>query len=316
MSFLDDKHTISPLDERRNFILYSITMGGDMIMQFGMSGVAGCGATCFVHPLDVLKVNLQVDTTGRGPLNVAKTIFQQSGIRGLYAGLSAGIFRQITYGMPRMALYPIVVEKVNVFTGSKGGDMPLYQKFFCGATAGAIASLCGVPSEVTMVRMTADQKYPIGDPQRRNYTGVGNALSRIVKEEGVGKLWEGAAPTVARAVLLNAGQLAVYADLKEKIGRSTGMSGIPLQFVASLGASVVATALSCPADVLKSRMQSMKAGEYANVVDCARKIVANEGVMALWKGYVPATIKLAPHTVISFIILDSLSRRLLGHSHF
>lgn len=291
-------------------------MGGDMLMQFGMAGVAGCGATCFVHPLDVIKVNLQVDTSGKGPVSVAQTIFRQSGIRGLYAGLSAGIFRQITYGMPRMALYPIVVEKVKSLNGSQTGDMPLWQKFFCGATAGGIASLCGVPSEVAMVRMTADQKYPVGDPQRRNYTGVGNALTRIVKEEGVGKLWEGAAPTVARAVLLNAGQLAVYADLKEKIGRSTGMTGIPLQFVASLGASVVATALSCPADVLKSRMQSMKAGEYANVVDCARKVVSNEGIGALWKGYGPATVKLAPHTVLSFIILDTLSRRLLGHAHF
>lgn len=288
-----------------------------MFMQFAMSGAAGCGATCFVHPLDVIKVNLQVDTVGKSPFSVAASIYKQAGIRGLYAGLSAGIFRQITYGMPRMALYPIVVDKVNAISGSKPGDkMPFYQKFICGATAGAIASLCGVPSEVIMVRMTADQKYPVGDPQRRNYTGVFNALTRIVKEEGVGKLWEGALPTCARAVLLNAGQLGVYSDLKEKINKSTGMTGIPLQFVASLGASVVATALSCPADVLKSRMQSMKAGEYANVFDCAAKIIKNEGITALWKGYVPATIKLAPHTVISFIILDSLSRRLLGHAHF
>ena len=126
------------------------------------------------------------------------------------------------------------------------------------------------------------------------------------------KLWEGAAPTVARAILLNAGQLAVYAEAKQRVRSSMGLDGIPLQFVSSLVASFVAVGLSCPADVLKSRMQNMHPGEYKGVADCAVKMVRNEGVLALWKGYMPATIKLAPHTVISFVILDNLSRKFLG----
>lgn len=38
--------------------------------------------------------------------------------------------------------------------------------------------------------------------------GVGNALARIVKEEGVGGLFTGAGPTVVRAMALNMGMLA------------------------------------------------------------------------------------------------------------
>ena len=56
--------------------------------------------------------------------------------------------------------------------------------------------------------MQADSRLPL--EERRNYTGVGNAFSRIVKEEGFSALWRGATPTVIRAVVLNLAMLASY----------------------------------------------------------------------------------------------------------
>ena len=109
--------------------------------------------------------------------------------------------------------------------------------------------------QVSLVRMAADGKLAPNDPKRRNYNGVIDAIKRIAAEEGVAKLWEGAAPTVARAILINAGQLAVYSQAKESIALSTPLTGIPLQFVSSLVSATAAVALSCPADVMKSRMQ-------------------------------------------------------------
>ena len=288
----------------------------EFAQKFGIALTAGCGASCCVHPLDVIRVNLQVDQSKggarvyKGMLHCATTIMNRGGPTALYSGLSAGMFRQVTYGGPRMAFYPVLVEKV-LAPGETTATLPLWKKFMCGATAGGVASILGVPSEVSLVRMSADQKLPVDDPGRRNYSSVIDALTRVAKEEGVGQLWEGAAPTVARAVLLNAGQLAVYSQAKGEVDKM-GLTGIPNKFVSSLLASLVAVALSCPADVLKSNMQNAKPGEYKNVIDCAKRLINSEGVLALWKGYTPATIKLAPHTVISFIILDALSQKFLG----
>ena len=288
----------------------------DILTQFGIALVAGCGASMCVHPLDVIRVNLQVDQGSggtrqyKGMLNCGSTIFKRGGPIALYSGLSAGMFRQITYGGPRMALYPLFVERVKS-KGDTTATLPLYKKFLCGASAGGIASVCGVPSEVSLVRMSADQKLAVDDPARRDYKSVIDALVRVSKEEGVARLWEGATPTIARAVLLNSGQLAVYSQAKGEVDK-LGLRGIPNKFVSSLLASLVAVALSCPADVLKSNMQNAPSGQYSGVVDCAKQLIKTEGVLALWKGYTPATIKLAPHTVISFIILDSLSRQFLG----
>jgi len=291
----------------------------ETLQRFGIAGIAGCGATCCVHPLDVVRVNLQVDATSgkmpiyKGTFHCISTVANTGGIRSLYNGLSAGIFRQITYGMPRMAVYPILMDVAKSSAGLQPEDsLPLSLKFLCGATAGGSAALLGVPSEVSLVRMAADAKLAANDPARRNYLSVFDALMRIKREEGVAKLWEGAAPTIARAILINAGQLAVYSEAKEQIRRSMQIEGLALQLSSSLVSATVAVALSCPADVVKSRMQNMRTGQFSGAGDCISQLVRNEGVLALWKGYTPAVIKLAPHTVISFIILDNLSRYILG----
>lgn len=291
----------------------------DTVKRFGIAGIAGCGATTCVHPLDVVRVNLQVDaTSGKSPVyngtfHCIQTVARTGGIRSLYSGLTAGIFRQITYGMPRMAMYPILMDFVKTKAGLKPGEtLSLPLKFLCGATSGGTAALLGVPSEVSLVRMAADAKLDMKDPARRNYSGIFDALGRITREEGVAKLWEGAGATIARAVMINAGQLAVYSEAKEVLGSQLQLEGLVLQFSSSLVSATVAVALSCPADVLKSRLQNMRPGQFRGVMDCASQLVKNEGVLALWKGYTPAVIKLAPHTVISFVILDNLSRYVLG----
>ena len=69
--------------------------------------------------------------------------------------------------------------------------------------------------------MTSDGNLPAD--QRRNYKNVFDALFRIFKEEGLLTLWRGAIPTMGRAMVVNAAQLASYSQAKQLIlqtGRS------------------------------------------------------------------------------------------------
>lgn len=280
--------------------------------KFAMSTAAGCGATICVHPLDVIRINLQLDSKtnsvyNNNPITCARLTLRQSGLfRGWYAGISGGLFRQLAYGAPRMAIYSSLLDAFKV----PGESMPFWKKFGLGTIAGGTAALIGVPSEVCLVRLSADQRLP--PDQQRGYTSVPNLLFRVAKEEGFSALWGGWGPTVLRACLLNAGQLGVYSEAKERIHQQSGLTGVGLQFVASLISAFTAVSLSCPADVLKSRTQMAKPGVYEGMLDCAHQTVTAEGPLALWKGFAPAWMKLAPHTVISFIILDNLSRRAFG----
>ena len=59
--------------------------------------------------------------------------------------------------------------------------------------------------------MAADGRKP--EAERRNYKNIFDALRRIGKEEGIGALWRGSAPTVARACLLNMGLCSIVSEL-------------------------------------------------------------------------------------------------------
>lgn len=101
-----------------------------------------------------------------------------------------------------------------------GGKEPtLIQKCYCAMSAGFIGSIVGNPADLSLLRIQADTTLPVNE--RRGYTNVFNAISRIVKEEGTLALWRGSTPTVIRAVVLNLAMLAPYDEVKERLNRMT-----------------------------------------------------------------------------------------------
>ena len=93
--------------------------------------------------------------------------------------------------------------------------LPLWQKAAAGLTAGGLGALVGSPADLSLIRMQSDSTLPAA--QRRNYKGVGDALLRIIKEDGVGGLFRGAGPTVVRAMSLNMGMLASNDQVKLRL---------------------------------------------------------------------------------------------------
>lgn len=61
-------------------------------------------------------------------------------------------------------------------------DPNLLENMAMGMIAGAAGAIIGTPAEVALIRMTADGRLPIAE--RRNYSGVFNALIRMTREEG------------------------------------------------------------------------------------------------------------------------------------
>jgi solute carrier family 25 oxoglutarate transporter 11 len=59
-----------------------------------------------------------------------------------------------------------------------GKNTTATQKAIASITAGGFGSFIGNPADLCLVRMQADSTLP--PDQRRNYTGVVNALVRIV----------------------------------------------------------------------------------------------------------------------------------------
>ncbi len=75
-------------------------------------GMASVMATCVSHPVDLLKVRMQTSTGSTGSYTkVIRDIVGREGILGMYAGLSASVLRQLTYGTTRFAAYDFCGSK-------------------------------------------------------------------------------------------------------------------------------------------------------------------------------------------------------------
>lgn len=152
--------------------------------------------------------------------------------------------------------------------------------------------------------MQADSTKPVAE--RYGYKGVGDAMTRIVKEEGFGALYRGYPPTLLRAIAMNVGQMTTYDIAKETL-EEQGVKGLTLFAGASVISSFAATFLSLPFDMMKTRLQNMqpcpKTGElpYKGVGDCAMKILKTEGLTMFWRGYTAYFVRCCPHGLIILV---------------
>ena len=195
-------------------------------------------------------------TSAGGPLSVVGGIVRDEGVFGLTRGLSASLLRQGVYSSTRFGVYDIGKQYL---TDNGQTALPLHYKVANGLVSGAIGAAVGSPADLAMVRMQADGRLPAA--QRRNYKNVGDALIRVSREEGVLALWRGCGPTVQRAMIVTAGQLASYDQAKEAFVRYAKMSedDVSTHISASLTAGVVASVASNPVDLIKTRLMNMKA---------------------------------------------------------
>ena len=79
-------------------------------------------------------------------------------------------------------------------------------------------------------------------------------------------------------------------------------------FTASLGAGAVATTLTQPFDVLKTRAMNSKPGEFQSPWHLIMH-TAKQGPLTFYKGYVPAFVRLGPHTILTFVFFEQLRLR-------
>lgn len=119
----------------------------------------------------------------------------------------------------------------------------------CASVSGAVGGVAGNWADVLLVRMTSDVLKP--PAERFGYSNALSGLRSMVRKEGVGSMFRGLTPNVARAILMNASQLATYDVFKSMLlGTGWYREGTWLHFSASFMAGTVATTICSPADVV------------------------------------------------------------------
>ncbi|TYJ56946.1 mitochondrial dicarboxylate carrier [Cryptococcus floricola] len=250
----------------------------------------------------ILSIRMQTSTTRTTFVQAVKGVVKHDGVRGLYTGLTASIFRQMTYSVTRLGVYDLMKNQMSN-NGQKKlttGDMVI-----CASTAGALGGVAGNPADIILVRMVADPTKPL--EQQLHYRNAIHGLYKMVANEGPASLARGLAPNTIRATLMNASQLVSYDFFKDHILAAGIMeNGMPLHFVSSALSGTVATTICAPADVVKSRVMNMKPGAGQGPIALLTESLKLEGPRFLFKGWLPAWIRLTPNTICMFVFLEQI----------
>ncbi|PSR90559.1 mitochondrial carrier domain-containing protein [Coniella lustricola] len=273
-----------------------------MRYPFWFGGSASSMAACVTHPLDLVKVRMQMRTGNMpsGMLGTFQYIVRNNGVSGLYAGLSASLLRQITYSTTRFGIYEELKSRLTKKNGGAQPSFPVLVGLSC--FSGFIGGISGNAADITNVRMQHDAALPV--EKRRNYKHALDGMLRMAREEGLMSWFRGMLPNSLRAAAMTASQLASYDTFKKMLIGYTPMSdNLATHFTASFMAGVAAATVTSPIDVVKTRVMSAS-GKSISIPALLKDLLAKEGPAWMFKGWVPSFLRLGPQTICTFVFLE------------
>lgn len=297
---LTELHAVSSPEDRG--VLIQIL---ESAYRFALGSIAGaCGATA-VYPIDLVKTRMQNQRTGayigelmyRNSWDCFKKVIRHEGLTGLYRGLVPQLMGVAPEKAIKLTMNDLVRDK---FTNH--GHIPLHGEIIAGGCAGASQVMFTNPLEIVKIRLQVAGE--IATTERLS------ALT-VVRELGFFGLYKGARACLLRDIPFSAIYFPAYAHLKPKFADDTGYNSPMSLLVAGAIAGMPAASLVTPADVIKTRLQVVaREGQtsYNGLMDATRKIYAEEGFRAFWKGAIARMCRSSPQFGVTLVTYELLQR--------
>mmetsp|Transcript_13125 Transcript_13125/g.19821 ORF Transcript_13125/g.19821 Transcript_13125/m.19821 type:complete len:295 (+) Transcript_13125:34-918(+) len=279
---------------------YYKTLGKNVLA----GGAAGTIEILCMYPLDVAKTRLQLLKNAVSGARVRATtatvlreIYQSHGAAGLYRGIASPIFAEA----PKRASKFAFNEAYKTAFAHKNPDGTSYHTFAtlyaAGASAGISEGFINCPFEVVKVRMQAKENIKL-------YSSTSQALVHTVRNEGIMALYRGLEPQLWRNGVWNGTYFSLIGYVKKTFGdMETKTQTMMRDFASGCIASLAGTTLNTPFDVAKSRMQNT-GSPYRSAFSCLIDVYKQEGIGALYKGYLPRVYRLGPGGGIMILAFD------------
>ncbi|CAH2246003.1 mitochondrial thiamine pyrophosphate carrier-like [Pararge aegeria] len=297
-------------------------------------GASGAVTRAIAQPLDVLKIRfqLQLEPIQRGSkyssiLQAIGSIVREEGVSALWSGHIPAQLLSVTYGIIQFSTFERLTHTCQQLEPGLYKTHKHIITFSNGAIAATVATVLSFPFDTVRTRLIAERKTC------KAYRGFLNACTLIVKNEGALALYKGIAPTVAQIAPHAGIQFAVYKIFTESIlnklkffQRSSNISeAVESSLIANVLAGGFAGFVSktaiYPFDVIKKRLQIQGFQMYRKdfgrqiycdgSVHCIKLTIAEEGFLALYKGYGPSILKAVFVSALHFAVYDEIKYFLL-----
>ncbi|AAW41054.1 carnitine/acyl carnitine carrier, putative [Cryptococcus deneoformans JEC21] len=282
----------------------------DPVKSFLSGGFGGISCVLVGHPFDLTKTRLQTAPPGvyTGAIDVVKKTVKADGFRGMYRGVTPPILGVTPIFAISFWGYDLGKRLVYSFSPDRTEQaLSISELAFAGAFSALPATLVAAPAERVKVLLQVQ-----GQSGAQAYNGVFDVVTKLYAEGGIRSLFRGTFATLARDGPGSAAYFATYESLKKILSAAPDTLpdgtkapapplSVPAIMTAGAGAGIAMWSLGIPPDTIKSRLQSAPQGTYTGFMDCARKLIAQDGVTALWKGFGPAMARAVPANAATFL---------------
>ncbi|KAI5819995.1 mitochondrial carrier domain-containing protein [Pyronema omphalodes] len=265
---------------------------------------AGLLSTLVVHPLDVIKIRLQIDRTpGVNKFGTSyrllKNIHQLEG--SLYRGLAINVIGNMSSWGLFFFLYADFKKRI----AAKDGSVSDVGYWFTSAAAGVTTAVITNPLWVIKTRMLSTAASTPGA-----YPSMMQGFKMIYKSEGLRGFMRGLVPSLV-GVTHGSFQITFYEKLKDWRMRNlaegeelTKLDTICFSASSKIGAGMV----TYPAKIIQSRIQAEKGA--IGPLEVCRQLYRVEGPQAFFKGLAPNTFRVLPATCITFLTYETVRNHL------
>ncbi|KAF9145804.1 mitochondrial aspartate-glutamate transporter agc1 [Linnemannia schmuckeri] len=288
--------------------LHEILKGSYAFLLGSISGAVGATV---VYPIDLVKTRMQNQRSKvvgellyKNSVDCFQKVVRNEGVLGLYRGLGP----QLVGVAPEKAIKLTMNDLVRRHLTDKNGNITFVGELIAGGVAGGSQVVFTNPLEIVKIRLQV-----AGEAAKSLDVGPRPSAMTIVRTLGIVGLYKGASACLLRDIPFSAIYFPVYAHLKKDIygeGPEHKLT-IGQLLISGAAAGMPAAYFTTPADVIKTRLQvEAKKGQstYTGIIDAARKIYAEEGFRAFFKGGPARIFRSSPQFGTTLMVYEVLQR--------
>jgi len=289
-------------------------------IDFTLGGVSAAVSKTAVAPIERVKLLLQVQASSTqikpedrytGIANCFVRVSKEQGFASLWRGNLANVIRYFPTQALNFAFKDTFKE---IFM--KGVKKEDFWKFALGniaaGSAAGASSLCFVyPLDFARTRLAAD----VGkDKTNRQFTGLLQCISSIMKTDGVIGLYRGFVVSIQGIIVYRGAFFGLFDTAKAFIPTDyKGFKRVFASWAVAQTVTAIAGVISYPFDTVRRRMmmQSGRKGgqekQFKNTLDCWVKISRNEGVGAFFRGALSNVLRGAGGAIV-LVVYEEFQR--------
>jgi solute carrier family 25 (mitochondrial adenine nucleotide translocator), member 4/5/6/31 len=272
------------------------------LQDFMIGGVSAAVSKTVVAPIERVKMLLQVQDANKymaaedkykGIGDCFSRVYKEQGFASFWRGNLANVIRYFPTQAMNFAFKDHFKKWFCPFNPKQQPFMFFLGNMASGGAAGATSLLFVYPLDFARTRLAAD----VGKGKKggeREFTGLVDCLKKIHSSDGLIGLYRGFAISVIGIIVYRASYFGAFDTGKAILFPDAKKANFFAMWAFAQFVTVTAGIASYPLDTVRRRLM-MQSGRgdllYAGTIDCIKKIYANEGGKAFFKGCLSNVIR-------------------------